>query len=86
MEDKFLKWASCALTEMWGFQVCIYVCALLSPVALIDTSKWPCSYRRGTLMFEGRSCEPCRFIGPRALKWVNRTGTYKYNELVLQAE
>lgn len=85
MEDKFLKLASCALTETGGFQVRVYVCALLSPAVLIDTSKWPCS-GRSTVVFEGRACEPCGFMGPRALKWVNGTGTYKYSELVLQAE
>lgn len=71
---------------MWGFQLYIYVYMLLSPAAVIDTSKWPCSERRGILVFEGRFCGPCRFMGTRALKWVNGTGTYKYNELVLHAE
>lgn len=39
VEDKFLNLASCALTEMWGFQVYIYVYMLLSPAVVIDTSK-----------------------------------------------
>lgn len=59
---------------------------LLNSAVVVDTSKWPCSERRGILVFEGRSCEPRKFMVMRAQKWVNGTGTYKYNELVLHAE
>lgn len=47
VEGKLLNLAACALTEMWGFQVYIYRHMLLSPAVVIDTSKWPCSGRRG---------------------------------------
>lgn len=63
---QILESVSCMLTEMWGFQVYIYMYMLLSPAVVTDTSTWPCLERKGISVFEGRSCQPHGFVGMRA--------------------